>query len=74
MRAEKKKRAKKERKVWRELNGKQCKTKQRLLRPYKKSPDIGEIRCFEVATNIVTGTLDYWLWIMDQKLRATFIK
>ena len=25
---------------------------------------------FKVATNIGTGTVDYWLWIMDQKLRA----
>ena len=49
----------------RELIGKQC---NRLIRP--------EIRywrnsMFEVATNIGTGTVDYWLLIMDQKIRAT---
>ena len=32
--------------------------------------DIGETRCS--TTNIGTGTVDYCLWIMDQKLRATF--
>ena len=24
------------------------------------------------AKNIGTGTVDYWLWMMDQKLRAAF--
>ena len=32
--------------------------------------DISETRCS--TTNIGTGAVDYCLWIMDQKLRATF--
>ena len=32
--------------------------------------DIGETRCS--TPNIGTETVDYCLWIMDQKLRATF--
>ena len=27
---------------------------------------------FKLTKNIGTGTLDYWLWIMDQELRAPF--
>ena len=39
-------------------------TKHRLIRP-----DIRDRRnsMFKVATNIGTGTVDYWLWIRDQK-------
>ena len=69
-----KKKIKKEPKEWRELIGKHCKkkvynTKHRLIRPdirYRQNS------MFKVATNIGTGTMDYWLWIMDQKLWATF--
>ena len=64
---------KKEPKEWRELIGKHCKkvynAKHRLIRPhirYRRNS------MFKVATNIGTGTVDYWLWIMDQKLRARF--
>ena len=66
-------RAKKQRepKEWRELIGKLQKkvynTKHRLIRPdirYRRNS------MFKVDTNIGTGTVDYWLWIMDQKLRA----
>ena len=42
-------------------------TKHRLIRPdirYRRNS------MFKVAINIGTGTVDYWLWIMDQKLRA----
>ena len=62
---------KKEPKEWRELVGKHCKkvynTKYRLVRPdirYQQNS------MFKVTTNIGTGTVDYWLWIMDHKLRA----
>ena len=43
--------------------------KHRLIKPdirYQRNS------MFKLATNIGTGTVDYWLWIMDQKLRATF--
>ena len=54
--------------VWREQNGKQCKkkrvynTKHCPIKPTVNSPH----------QNIGTGTVDYWLWMMDQELRAAF--
>ena len=61
---------KKERKEWRELFGKQCKRslQHRLIRP-----DIRDRQnsMFKVATNIGTGTVDYWLWIMDYGSETT---
>ena len=41
-------------------------TKHRLIRP-----DI-RYSMFKVATNMGTGTVDYWLWIMDHKPWAVF--
>ena len=56
-----------ERTNWQTLQKKVYNTKHRLIRPdirYRRNS------MFKVATNIGTGTVDYWLWIMDQKLRA----
>ena len=71
MRAKKTERAERmERTNWQTLQKKKVyNTKHRLIRPdirYRRNS------MFKVATNIGTGTVDYWLWIMDQKLRATF--
>ena len=64
---------KKEPKAWRELIGKHCKKSLQRETPLIR-PRIRYWRnsMFKVAANIGTGTVDYWLWIMDQKLRATF--
>ena len=58
-----------ERANWQTLQKKVYNTKHRLI-----TPDIRyrQNLMFKVATNIGTGTVDYWLWIMDQKLWATF--
>ena len=58
-----------ERANWQTLQKKVYNTKHRLITPgirYRQNS------MFKVATNIGTGTVDYWLWIMDQKLWATF--
>ena len=67
MRAKKKGAERMERTSWQTLQKKVYNTKHRLIRP-----DIGYRRnsTFKVAINIGTGTVDYWLWIMDHKLRS----
>ena len=53
---------------------KQCKkvynTNHRPIKPDTLAP-YPKNSMFKVATNIGTGTVDYWPWIMDQELRAT---
>ena len=57
-----------ERTNWQTLQKKVYNTKYRLIRPdirYRRNS------MFKVATNIGTGTVDYWLWIMDYGSETT---
>ena len=54
---------------WQTVQKKVYNTKHCPIKPAVNSP---HIRCEINRKNIGTGTVDYWLWIMDQELRAAF--